>query len=556
MKNHKIILAQTLILIFGLLFNLPLAQQNNDKQLTAGFDKLLSEQFGSDEPGAAALVARNGKIIYKKALGMANMELNVPMHVDNVFRIGSITKQFTAVAILQLMEQGKLNLQDEITRFIPDYPLQGNKITIEHLLTHTSGIRNFTSIKDTTQRGKLDLTTNEMIDYFKNEPMRFAPGTKWEYSNSGYFLLGYIIEKITGKTYGEYIEENFFKPLGMNNSLYANDIKIIKNRADGYSIGENGFMNTPYISMTHPYAAGSILSSVEDLFKWNQAVLSYKLIKKETLAKALSRYILADGKETNYGYGWRLGFIQESPSLWHGGLINGFITMAIYLPEEDVFVAVYSNCDCNSPEDITAKLAALVIGRPYEYTEIPVENDLLQSYTGVFENGRGQQRIITLSENQLYSQLGRSPKTNIKSYQKDMFFFEDDIFLSMEFSRHINGEVEKMTTKSRAGNEVWNKTDKPIPDQEAIKLDEKIIGKYVGEYEVTPEFTFSVTRDQDKLFVQAAGQEKFEIAPETETKFFSKVNDAQFEFVKDGSGTVTKAILNQGGREADAKRIK
>ena len=196
---------QTLILAFVLLFNLTYAQQKDDEQLVTYFDKILSEQFKTDEPGVTALVSRNGQIIYKKAFGMANLELNTPMQMDNVFWVASIGKQFTAVAILQLMEQGKLNLQDEITKFIPDYPTQGNKITIEHLLTHTSGIHNFSGMEDPEKKLALDCTPNEVIDFFKNLPMLFAPGTKWEYSNSSYFLLGYIIETITGKPYSEYL---------------------------------------------------------------------------------------------------------------------------------------------------------------------------------------------------------------------------------------------------------------------------------------------------------------------------------------------------------------
>ncbi|HYC28675.1 MAG TPA: serine hydrolase domain-containing protein, partial [Chitinophagaceae bacterium] len=306
-----------LIVAFAFIYHLAFSQH------TTEFDKMLTAQFKSTDPGATVLVARNGQVVYKKAFGMANMELSVPMQVDNVFRIGSVTKQFTAIAILQLMEQGKLNLQDEITKFIPDYPTQGSKITIEHLLTHTSGIRNFTSIPDTVQRSKIDFTPKEMVDYFKDQPMRFAPGTRWEYSNSGYFLLGYIIEKITGKTYAQYLEENIFKPLNMTNSLYFSETKIIKKRTDGYSQNGKEFENASYLSMTQPFAAGSIMSTVEDLFKWQQGVQQYKLVKKETLDKAWTRYQLNDGSKTNYGYGWRMGYIQGSASIWHGGLVNG-----------------------------------------------------------------------------------------------------------------------------------------------------------------------------------------------------------------------------------------
>lgn len=555
MNTHMRIFAHTLILTLGLLFHVP-AQQQGEKELIAKFDTMLSAQFKSNEPGATALVARHGRIIYQKAFGMANLELSVPMQVDHVFRIGSITKQFTAVAILQLMEQGKLNLRDEITRFIPDYPTQGQKITIEHLLTHTSGIQDYARMKDPGQRGSLDFTPKEMIDHFKNQPMRFAPGTRWEYSNSGYFILGFIIETVSGKSYGEYIEENIFKPLGMTNSRYAGDTRLVHNRAGGYTKGGAGFENAPYLSMTQPYAAGSILSTVGDLFTWNQAIHSYKLIKQESLDKALTRSMLTNGKETKYGYGWRFGFIQESPSIWHGGLINGFITMAMYVPKEDVFVAVFSNCDGNSPEDITAKLAALAIGKPYEHKPIAMDDAILQRYTGVYENEQGDRRIMTVSEHQLYSQRGRGPKSPIQAYQKDKFFFDDNAFLTMEFTRNTSGEIERLIAKNRDGNETWNRTDKAIPSADGIQLNETILASYVGEYAITPEFTFAVTKERGKLFLQATGQGKVEMFAETETTFFLKVNDAQLTFVKDDAGNVTKAMLRQGGRATDAKKIK
>jgi CubicO group peptidase (beta-lactamase class C family) len=544
----------TFIIAYTLLFNLLFAQPKDDQQLVTYFDKVLSEQFKADEPGATVLVSRHGQVIYKKAFGMANLELNTPMQMDNVFWIASIGKQFTAVAILQLMEQGKLNLQDEITKFIPDYPTQGNKITIEHLLTHTSGIHNYSGMKDPEKKLVLDCTPNEVIDFFKNLPMSFAPGTKWEYSNSGYFLLGYIIEKITGKTYAEYLEENFFKPLGMVNSLYANDKKIIKNRVDGYSFGKQGFENGRLLNISIIHSAGAIQSTVEDFFKWHQAIQSYKLIKKETFERAFTRYKLKDGKEADYGYGWKLGYVYDSPSIWHGGSIEGFGSMEIYLPREDVFVTIFTNCDCNYPKDIAFWLAALASGKPYEYKEIPFENMISQGYEGVYENEKGLQRIITVSENKLYSQLGRGPKSNMKAYQKDMFS-SDDAMVVVEFSRDKKGKVDKLTSKKLTGNEIWSKTNKPIPSDDGIKVDEKILESYVGEYEIPSMISFSVSKEHGKLFLQAQGQDKLEMFADTENIFFLKVNDAQFEFVKDDSGKVTKIIMNQGGRQADAKKV-
>ncbi|MBC7950151.1 MAG: serine hydrolase [Chitinophagaceae bacterium] len=544
-----------LIFVFSLLSSLIFSQQKGIPQLTSEFDKLLSEQFKSNETGASVLVTRKGQIIYQKAFGKANLELNVPMQVDNVFGIGSITKQFTAIAILQLMEQGKLKLTDEITRFIPDYPAQGHKITIEHLLTHTSGIQDYSSLQDTTGRGRIDFTPREMVDYFKNRPMRFDPGTKYEYSNSGYFLLGYIIEIISGRTYAKYLEDNFFKPIDMTHSLYSSDRRIVKNRVKDYTKGENGFENADYASVTQPYAAGSILSTTGDLFKWHQAVLSHKLVTKQTLDRAFTGYKLAGGQQIAYGYGWRTGAVYESPSIWHGGLINGFMSMVIYLPKEDVFVAVFSNCVCNSPEIITARLAALTVGKPLEYKEVPLVKSKQPEYTGVYENQKGQVRIISVVGDKLNSQVGRAPGFNLRAYQKDRFFIEQGL-TTVAFLRNDRGEIEKLVVETLRGNEVWNKTNKPIPSNEGIAVDEKLLETYTGEYQVTPEFTFAITREQGRLFLQGAGQERLELFAETESKFFLKVNDTQVEFVKDGSGNVIKAIIKQGNRQADAKKVK
>ncbi|MCW3119857.1 MAG: serine hydrolase [Chitinophagaceae bacterium] len=542
-----------LVLALTFLVSAAFGQQNDEHKLTSEFDRLLGEQFRSNETGAAVLVARKGKVIYKKAFGMANLELNMPMQEESIFKIGSITKQFTAIAILQLMEQGKLTLQDAITRFIPDYPMQGKTITIEHLLTHTSGIQDFTSIPDSVNRLAMDYTPKEMVDYFKNQPMRFAPGTKWEYSNSGYFLLGYIIEKITGNSYANYLEQNIFKPLGMTNSQYASDSRVIKNRVDGYIKSNQGFENAPYESMTHPYAAGAIQSTVEDLFKWNQAVHSYKLVKKETLDKALSRYKLTDGKETAYGYGWRLGSVYDIPSIWHGGLVSGFISMETYLPREDVFVTVFSNCQCNSPEVITSRLAALAAGKPIEYKEISMGSADLLQYAGLYENERGQQRIISVSDNKLFMQLGRGPRTQIKPYQIDNFFV--DPVLTLGFSRNKTRDIESFTTQSLRGNDQWTRSTKPIPPQDGIEVAENILEKYVGTYQMTPQSGFAITKENKKLFIQPSGQAKLEMFAETETKFFLKVNDAEFEFVKDESGKVWKANLSQGGQKREAKKL-
>ncbi|MBI1766779.1 MAG: beta-lactamase family protein [Bacteroidetes bacterium] len=324
------------------------------QNLTSDANELLKAKYKADEPGAVALIAKDGKVVFRQAFGMADLEHNIVMMPEHVFEIGSITKQFTAVSILMLMEQGKLSLQDPVTKFIENYPMNGHNITVHHLLTHTSGIKSYTDLEKWRKLWRNDMTPLEMIDVFKNEPMEFAPGEKWSYSNSAYFMLGYIIEKASGVSYPEFLEKNIFLPLGMKNSYYGGQSKIIKNRAMGYQKGD-GFKNAEYLSMTQPYSAGSIMLNVDDLLTWNQAVQANKLVKKETIQKAFTNYKLNNGKPINYGYGWGLNDINGSATIEHSGGIFGYATNAIYLPKEEVYVVVFSNCDCNPPSEVSTK---------------------------------------------------------------------------------------------------------------------------------------------------------------------------------------------------------
>jgi CubicO group peptidase (beta-lactamase class C family) len=322
-------------------------------------DSLLLEKYAPDAPGADFLIARNGEIIYKKAFGLANLELGVPMKTDNVFEIGSMTKQFTAISILMLLEKGELNLDDEITSYIPDYPTKGHKITIHHLLTHTSGIKSFTSIKGLNAIANNDLTPLELIDFFKNETMDFAPGEAFKYSNSGYVILGYIIESVSGQSYADFVEEHIFKRLKMTSSQYASHKKVVQRRASGYS-HRDGYINTRRISFTIPYASGSLMSSVDDMFLWQEAIKNNVLISEETTEKAFTNYSLNSGEPINYGYGWHLKANDGMLSREHGGSIFGFKSMGVYLPASDIYVIGLTNCDCNSPTKVTRQIAELV----------------------------------------------------------------------------------------------------------------------------------------------------------------------------------------------------
>lgn len=355
--SRKLFIAITLIFI-GVI------SQVQSQTLEHQIGQILQAKFSTNGPGAVFMATKGGSVVYEKAFGMANLELDVPMQTDNVFEIGSMTKQFTAVAILMLMEEGKLKLEDDITKYIPDYPTQGHTITIHHLLTHTSGIKSFTSVKGLNAIAKQDMEPLEMIDFFKNEPMDFAPGEAFKYNNSGYVILGHIIEKASGLSYADFVEQRIFKKLGMSSSRYATHTTVVTKRASGYH-NKDRYVNKRHISFSIPYASGSLMSTVEDLFKWQEAIKDNVLLSKETTQLAFTNYTLNNGDPINYGYGWHIKQLDGAKSYEHGGSIFGFKSMGVYLPEADIYVVGLSNCDCNSPTQITRDIAALVLSQAH-----------------------------------------------------------------------------------------------------------------------------------------------------------------------------------------------
>lgn len=349
-----------LLLIIIALYN-PLSKaysQTLEKQI----DSLIRTTFNNidDGPGGVFMVARNGKAIYQKAFGKANLELNVNLTPGNVFQLGSITKQFTAIAILILEEQGKLNLNDPISKYIPDYP-SGEKITIHHLLTHTSGVKDFTKMKALNSIAQKEMSPKDLVDFFKNEPADFAPGEKFDYNNSGYALLGYIIELVSGGTYEAFITSHIFNKVGMTESRYASDRQIINKRAYGYQKKESGYVNKTVINFSVPFSSGSLMSTAADMLKWQNALNQNLLLKPENAKKAFSRFKLNNGELFTYGYGWHIKEINGIPTREHGGSIFGFKTMGVYIPGKDIYVIGLTNCDCLSPTKLVGSIAALVL---------------------------------------------------------------------------------------------------------------------------------------------------------------------------------------------------
>lgn len=332
------------------------AQKLNNK-----IDSLISATFKDKEgPGGVFMVAKKGNIIYQKAVGKANLELGVNLNPGNVFQLGSMTKQFTAIAVLMLEQEGKLGVNDPVSKYINDYPA-GDKITIHHLLTHTSGIKDFTQMKALGSIAQKEMTPKMMVDFFKNEPVDFSPGERFEYNNSGYVLLGYLIELVSGERYEDFIQRNIFNRVGMSHSYYASDRRVISQRAYGYQKKEMGYVNKTVISFSVPFASGSLMSTVADMLKWQNALNQNKLLNATETAKVFSHYKLNNNEMFSYGYGWHLKNINGIPTREHGGSIFGFKTMGVYIPGEDIYVVGLSNCDCNSPTELTRNIAKLAL---------------------------------------------------------------------------------------------------------------------------------------------------------------------------------------------------
>jgi len=396
---------------------------------------------------------KDGQPVFRAGYGMANLELGVPITPDTVFRLASVTKQFTAVAILMLMEQGLLALDDPITRFWPDYPTHGHTITVEHLLTHTSGIRSYTDMPEWPPLWRKDFSVEELIDYFKDQPMPFAPGTRWAYNNSGYVLLGAIIEQLSELSYAQFVQQRIFEPLGMCQSYYDRTAQIIPQRAAGYQNGADGYTNAEYLSMTQPYAAGALASTVDDLARWDRALVDGMLLQPATLARAWTPYRLADGTLTDYGYGWRIGEWQGRQTMEHSGGIHGFATYALRMPAAGVFVALLSNNPgATSTELLALKIAALLLGQPYqEPTPIALSAEQLAPYVGVYCSAEGNDWTIVCEGERLFVQKADGPRRAILPLSATAFYRHDMPLDQVAFTLDTNHMVTALEWRGRSG---------------------------------------------------------------------------------------------------------
>lgn len=389
MKQNLVHFSQrvSLIAVFIVVGALHIALGQTKPDKIDGLMKLYSEygQFNG-----TVLVAEQGKVIYKQGFGLANMEWDIPNQPDTKFRLGSITKQFTSMIILQLVEQGKLKLDGKITEYLPDYPHKtGDKITIHHLLTHTSGIPGYTEFPNFFRDMSRNPSSPEaFVKLFADSALLFEPGAKFSYSNSGYFLLGVIIEKITGKPYEQVLQENILGPLNMNSTGYDHHSAILKKRASGYEKDGGSYINAAYLDMSLPYSAGALYSTVEDLYLWDQALYTDRLLPKKTRDLLFAPYIPAFGG--GYGYGWGIAKVpigQSSDSVMvieHGGGINGFNTLISRIPSEQDLVVLLNNTGAARLAAISRAIRGILYDKPYDLPKRSIADAVLAA---IMEHG-------------------------------------------------------------------------------------------------------------------------------------------------------------------------
>jgi CubicO group peptidase (beta-lactamase class C family) len=345
-----------------------------EKALRIG--ELLKKYQEYGQFNGSVLVADHGTMIFKKGYGDANKEWNIPNTPDTKFRLGSITKQFTATLILQLVEQGKIRLDGKIVDYLPDYPKpMGEKITIHHLLTHTSGIPNYTNFPSFRgELSKVPSSPENFIKTFWNLPLEFEPGSKFNYSNSGYFLLGVIVEKVTGQSYARLLDERIFKPLGMANSGYDQGSPILPKRAAGYQKRGGTFVNAEHVDMSTPFSAGALYSTTDDLFLWDRALYTDKILSEKSKAAMFEpriRTSLSPGSLDCYGYGWFIGKQQIGSSsdsvfaISHGGSINGFNSLLDRIPQSQSLIVLLNNTGGAPLGAIAQRILGILFDKPY-----------------------------------------------------------------------------------------------------------------------------------------------------------------------------------------------
>jgi CubicO group peptidase (beta-lactamase class C family) len=415
------------------------------------YDKFVQYYVNTHNFMGAVTVVRDNQTLFNKGFGSANLEWDIPNTPITKYRIGSVTKQFTAASILLLEERGKLKIDDPVKKYLPDAPDAWDKITIFNLLTHTSGIPDFTNFPEYQKEQFIARTPKQIVDIFRDRPLDFTPGENMSYSNSGYILLGYLLEKVSGETYQDFLQKNIFDPLGMKDSGYDSNSAIIPRRASGYSTRPGGLVNAGYEDMSNPFSAGALYSTTEDLLRWEQGLFGGKLLSKESLSK------MTTPNKNTFALGVRTGKVNGHTVIQHGGGIPGFATQLAYYPDAKLTVAVLSNVYCNAPAQLAGNLAAIALGEevalPTVRKEVMVPSNILSKYVGTYELAPGINMTIALEGGHLVGQMSGTGKVPIYA-ETETKFFSKLVDATIEFFKDDKGAVSHLILRQEGRESV------------------------------------------------------------------------------------------------------
>ncbi len=538
-----------------LTLTLTLATMPSAAQETAAMDALMARHFRADQPGAVVLVQKGGKVLFHKAYGMSDLAAKQPLATPQVFRVASVTKTFTAAAILALVEDGKVDLKASVRRYVKDLPAAWEAAQVEHLLSNTSGIPSYTDDPAWWERQHEALTPAYLLDtYAKAKPLVFAPGSQWQYSNSGFVLLGMIIEAVTGKTYEAFLKERFWGPLGMTATRYGWDEPPIQGLAQGYAPGPTP---APFVNKVQLFSTAGLVSTTQDLARWLQGLSSGKVLKPETFARMTKPFATRDGQAQGYGFGLFLRESQGHRLAGHGGQILGYNAMVEMDLVSGAQAIILTNLYPQPVplEYLTRRLLGLANQQPVEEPRpILLPPERLARLTGVYQTERGPLKVAW-TEGRLWRIQGPQ-RLELLPLSETRFGHpnsDTEVIFQLEGATVLGLRVAPlgapMTPLAKRIGE--------YAEPKVVALDPAVLEGYAGTFALEPGMSFRFWKEGDRLLTQAPGEPVGELLPIGPDTFLLKGPGVRVLFQRDAAGQDSAVRIQPEGRSAlEAKRVK
>lgn len=523
----------------------------------ANADKIIAKAVAEGGAGVSVVVTENGKTAYRAERGYANVERKIAISPATSFRFASITKQFTAAAIMKLVDEGKVSLDDPLTKYLSDYPGPGGKATVRQLLNHTSGIMPYTQIPEWAEKANTgaSTTTQGLIDVFKAKPLQFQPGEKYEYNNSGYVLLGAILEKVTGKSWDEAVINLVTGPAGLKSIMSGVHEAQVKAMAVGYTDEDGKTVPAIKIHMSQPHAAGALIGTADDLARWGNALHSGKIVSPASYAAMTTAGALSNGEAIQYGFGLKPGDVRGRKTIGHDGNIFGFGSSSIYVDEPKIFIAVLTNSDAKVEADVLAtRLAAAALDDPFpDYKAQPVDMKTAAPLLGSYALPVGE-RLFFERGGKLYTRRSGGGQLEVFPVGEDRFFYGPESLTWFAIRTGADGKKVMEVHHNGASEPELATWAGPVPaEKPAVLVPADVLDTYVGSYS-SPIGTFQISRSGDTIAVKLGGQPALVVKATSATDFDVAEVGARLVFGNVAGGKAQTLTLHQGGQEIAAKR--